>query len=961
MKTTIFISLLGVVLAAAGSNPSLAQADPQPTILRQGTRGEILPELKLPSLVPNADFTDGLKGWTISRAEGVSATAEAARANDQHSQNEPVMRVQKTAGIGVVRMISERIPVQPNTEYVLTGLYHTTTAKFGTLADWRIVEIVEPEKPASQDPLELSVTGPTQASHTGHSEVFNCRPGQWRRRTRMVRTGAKTHFVRLTILVEGPPSTIFFDNFHFNIPEPDTRKTNWPASEEVISRQETERRLAARPDARAEVKQENGGPRMYLDGKPRVPFVHLSDVVKPSRSYVNEFSQSGMNLHLITLFNTTIKHWTGAGQYDFKKIDDVIWNSVQRDPDGYFLIYINVLSYPGWSDEFPNDAAMNADGKPATSREGHLAPASYYSITYRAQVMALLRAYVRHIKAQPYGRAVVGFMLGGGEDGQFYYQVAKGQKTIQDGHSPGDLPLFRAWLLKQYANDLPRLRAAWNAPNVTFENAVPRIKNEKYPGAFFDVKTQTHELDVQRFLNQEVAQLLVDGLSICKQEMGKPVIGAAYYGRGMSALVYPQFAQNSVMFRSAAVDLMGAQPGYHGWRETGNESMLNWVFDSTRRHKKIPMLELDFRSHLLEYKSLWHDMQVGRFWDHADLISAMARDAGKSLSVGGGAWWMEMTGGWFHDPVIMASIQKIQRSGQTIAAEKNAWRKSDMVLVVDEESYFHTTEQLNIWNGPNYHSLAIQQRAMNRAGLSYDLVYIDDLIADNRDDYKIYVFLNLYHASPRARQFIETRLKRGGKTLVWQYAAGFVTEDGLSVNGMKSLSGISFSADMKNKNGLASKFSQSSSPLTEPVLAGVSNQKMGLGVDLYAPRFIVEDAAAQPLGTYLSDDKVSSAIKKFDGFTSIVIGPPSAMTPQFLRNIAVAGGATPFIEAGDMAMFQRDNFIVIHGVEGGRKTLRLPFKAKVTEMLTNRVLAQHSDTISLEIKIADTLWLHLEK
>src|SRR5690606_19751949 len=108
-----------------------------------------------------------------------------------------------------------------------------------------------------------------------------------------------------------------------------------------------------------------------------------------------------MNLHMITLFNTTVKHWTGPEQYDFKKIDDIIWNSVQRDPEGYYIIYINVLPYPGWSEKFPEDTAMNATGKSAVSREGHVAPASYYSLEYRRQVMELLRAYVRHIKAQP--------------------------------------------------------------------------------------------------------------------------------------------------------------------------------------------------------------------------------------------------------------------------------------------------------------------------------------------------------------------------------------------------------------------------------------------------------------------------------------------------------------------------------------------------------------------------------
>src|SRR5690606_26414881 len=174
------------------------------------------------------------------------------------------------------------------------------------------------------------------------------------------------------------------------------------------------------------------------------------------------------------------------------------------------------------------------------------------------------------------------------------------------------------------------------------------------------------------------------------------------------------------------------------------------------------------------------------------------------------------------------------------------------------------------------------------------------------------------------------------------------------------LTGLQFAADLENRTGLGSAFAQPQG-VTGVLLSGVAGQKMGLGVDLWAPRFVVQDAAAQPLGTYLSDGKVSSAIKSLNNFKSIFIGHPSGMTPQFIRNIALESGVQPFLEAGDAAMFHRENFIVIHGVEGGQKTLRLPFKAKVTEMLTGKVLATNSDTIPLDVKVSDTLWLHLQK
>ncbi|MBL9178314.1 MAG: hypothetical protein JNM65_09635 [Verrucomicrobiaceae bacterium] len=88
MNFTLSATLLSFIVLVA----TTVQAAP-PFILRQGTEGEVVPQVTAPSLVPNADFTEGLKGWTKSADQGVSATAEAARANDARCKDEPVLRV----------------------------------------------------------------------------------------------------------------------------------------------------------------------------------------------------------------------------------------------------------------------------------------------------------------------------------------------------------------------------------------------------------------------------------------------------------------------------------------------------------------------------------------------------------------------------------------------------------------------------------------------------------------------------------------------------------------------------------------------------------------------------------------------------------------------------------------------------------------------------------------------------
>lgn len=962
MQLLINVFLPSPFLWLVISSLFLPFAQAAPFDLRPGTEGELVPSVESPSLIPNAEFSEGLQHWTQSQDDDVQARVDVTSLPEGRFAGQAALRMQKQSGIGVVRLVSDRIAVDPDTEYVLTGLYHTIDAKFGSLAEWKLLEITDPSQAEAEDVGAEAITGPRQTSITGHSLVLNSRPDQWRRKTRVFRTGSKTHFVRLALLLEGPPTTIWIDNLYLNRPEEETRRLDAPVLETVLSRQETEQILAARPDSRAEVKQENGGPRLYLDGQPRPPLVHLSDAVKPVRGYVREFADAGANLHMISLFNTTLKHWTGPGQYDLEKVDEVIWNSVQRDPKGYFILQIHVSPYLDWHEKYPEDVAMTIEGQSATSRHGRQAPASYYSLEYRRQVADLLRTYVQHIRGQAYAKAIVGFMLTGGEDGQFYYQTGRAGHTVQDGQSPCDLPLFRDWLRRRYPT-VEALQTAWKDSEVNFETALPTISNRKYAGLFFNPKTQTRDMDVLRFMNDGVAEFLVEGLTICKREMQKPVLGVAYYGRVMAGMVYPLFSENSVIFHSEAMDLMGAQPGYYGWREPGNDGLLSWAFDSTRRHRKIPMVEIDFRTFVSPYKSLWHDFQMARTWNPEDFTAVMARDVGKALSIGGGAWWMEMTGGWYHEPEIMKAIQKVQTAGQKIAAEPNAWYKSKVAFVVDDESYYLTTQQINAnAGGPNYHSLAIQQRALDRSGVAYDLIYVDDLLADARDDYSVYIFLNQYGVSKKLRQFVETRLKRDDKVLVWQYAPGYITDEGESISSMAALTGMRFAPQVLDGSaGLASTFAAPVAAESETVLAGMEGENMGFGVDLQAPRFAVEDGETQTLATYRSDGAVSAALKKWDGYTSIYIAHPSGLSPRLIQNLARLGGVHPYMEPGDMSFFHRGNFIVIHGIEGGEKTLRLPFRATVTEMLSNRVLAKDTDTLPLHIQVADTLWLHLAR
>lgn len=918
--------------------------------------GEVLPRVYGKNYLPNGGFEDGLAHWKIYGENGAEWESEIVQ-----GERGPELVIRKLNDRGTVVLLSDPFQVESGKGYEFTGLYQTSDAKFSNFGEWMLQSA--PRKEALlQKPVKTSVSA-GHGAHTGMMMIYNSEEGDWRRKTRDITIPASHDWARMAFVLDGPPIELKLANNFLIQPEPDTRQPRPLELEKELPMDVTLERLMQRPDSTAEVVQRGDGPLLLVDGKPHVPFVQMADVVYPRRGYIRDFAEHGIDLHFVTIYNKTQKHWTGVGKYDLKKVDEIIWNSVRRHPEGNFIVYINVSSYDDWFKDFPEASAMNRAGEYVVSRHNDHAPASYWSDEYRRQVVELVETYVRHIRQQPYARAIVGYYIGGGEDGQFYYQGVKGQKTIQDGQSPGDLPYFRRWLEEYYKGDVEALRKAWGDPELEFSTAMPPVENERYPGVFLDPVKNRPIYDFFRFLNDGVATLLTDAAKAIKREAGKPVIVGAYYGRGAMQMVYPHFSQNNVMFKEKAIDFMGAQGGYYGWREVGSSGVLNWVYDSLRRNGILPMMELDFRTWFGGFRSLTHDFKVARFWNLNDFKNAVARDGGKMLSVGGGLWWMEMSGGWFRDDAIMAFLQEFNDTANRLYAEPVVYTPAKIVMISDESNYLWTTEQVNIWNGPNYHTHAVQQRALYLAGVRLDFYYLDDLIGERPEHYDVYYFKNAFHPTSELIEWVKS-LRQKGKTIIWQYAPGWLTEDGFSTESMAELTGFTFRHDGVIGDGIRSYFvEQSDNPDVAALIADQEGDMMGIGVDLPADRFVVTGGYDAVLARYEANGEPAAAVRRDpeSGSLSIILGHPSAMTPQLMANIAALSGVHRYVLPGDMFFYKRDDLIVMHGIEGGKQRLTLPESRTIRELIHGKIGADNVSELEFELKPGETIWLHLTK
>lgn len=904
--------------------------------------GEVMTELHAPNLLKNSDFAEGLKYWTIVNSEKNGTTASVCKPDDKNA-----LEIKGDAGYTIA--VSDPIDVTPGKKYLLTGVYQSANARFGAFSEFGMIS-------ASDIKKVLNILNePQYYSVFMNRETYNRRPLEWQRRSIIFTPKPGQDKVRIIISQYGTPARVLYGRLYFGEETPDSRKTDHKKyyidnKDPKLAENEVNAILTKRQDSTAEIKNADY-PRIFVDGKATPSLIYFGDAFEAPRSKMQDFQKAGISLQILSL-HSKLKIWKVNNSYDFKKMDDHLLDAISRNPEGHFIIRMDVTPYEEWKKEFPEHTARTLSGKDAIGRAGNHAPPCYWSELYREQVCKFLEESVKHMRQQLYFKSVVGFFITGNEDGQFYYQAV--DKTLQDGTSKGGIELFRKWIRKQYKTE-DNLKKAWNKTDISFEALTPPVKNERYNGCFFNPATNQAEIDFTRFLNEEMGEFANEMCSTVKKEAGKKVISVMWWGRGASLMVYPHFAQTEKILPSGALDLMGAQPGYAGERENGCSSFVSWITDSKRIHGKIPMLEADYRTWKSPYKTLQQDNNTVRYWNLYDLKGALLREYGKMMAVGGGLWFYDMSAGWFQDPEIMQVVSEMKKSADMLTEKTGVFSKADIVLVSDEQNYYYTTEQLNVWNGPNFNTVRINQRAWLRSGLKFDSYYLNDLINKNMTDYKVYVFMNVFHVSPETMNFIETKLKKENKVIVWLYAPGYLTDGGINQENMQNLTGIKI-----NCADNASKKASFVSDDKNILLKDLSNQPVGIGNDMPGERFISTDNNTAVLAKY-RDGKNAAVMKKFPQWTSIFIGVPAGLSPQLLQNIATYANVHVYNNIGDLFVYHRDDLICLHGIEGNENDIKLPFDAEVKDLFSGEILLAGGKGLKVKLQPGETRLLLINK
>lgn len=734
----------------------------------------------------------------------------------------------------------------------------------------------------------------------------------------------------------------------------------------------------------SEVRIQNGAPALFVNGK--LTSQMLAAPYRPGTSDFQDFQKAGISIYNIYLrFD-----WTAPEQYDFKKIDDKMDAFLKVEPNALFIPRILLTPGKWWCKEYPQDITMRDDGTPA-GMFGEPCYPSLASEKYRDLSLKAMIAFLKHVEGK-YGDHMVGYQVGNGFGGEWlmfnsFWEVKPGAEPptkfgVED-YSPPAQAGFRVWLRKKYGT-VEQLRRAWNDNKVTFETATPPNEVERYSsnhGIFFDPGVSRRVPDYFSFFNEMTADMLIENAKWAKEVTGRKKIIGAFYGYLWCnfpnlSVVHSGHLGFAKVLRSPDVDFI-ASPYTYDNKQIGGPNNSQTLPESVMAHGKLYFNEVDTETHLKQRQWRWGNA-LNNPKNFGETKALLMRDYGYALTKGFGMWWTDLHGGTYHDDQIIKLVSDLREIDlKQLAADKRS--SADIAVILDEDSFTYTGDGEPLFNAL---LTAQKQWELGFIGAPWDPYLLTDLDNPKLRDYKVYIFLNTFRVTPAQRAAIHARLKRNHATAVWVYAPGYIG-DKLSVANMRALTGIDL-AESDTAGELHVEITSFDQPYTKSLPKGfaygtdvnVENIKRWYDHQIYlkdprdpslkrdlpgfriSPQFWSNDPKATTLGKLAGLDKPGLVMKKQDGWTSVYSSAP-IIPAALIRNIVKAAGGHVYSDANDVVYANR-NTLVVYAPAGGTRTIHLPQKARVTNLLDKTVVAKDVTEFPLTLEPNSTVILGLE-
>ncbi len=702
------------------------------------------------------------------------------------------------------------------------------------------------------------------------------------------------------------------------------------------------------------------------------PLVHA--YMRPSYERLHLSATTGIHLYQARAY--PVQFDGTAKQFDLLRrvLEQHIENAIRIDDQAKIIVFLDMRPAATWRKRHPEAALLTAAGKHG--------PQSYFAREHEQMAAGELRKLVQYLEAQPYASRIFAYhlitcgtpdsVLGGVEDNLF---VKDRDKLTLGDYNPQAIDAFRRWLRKRHPS-VDALRRAWRSDDVTFDTATP-INNQLTAmgaggGVFRDptlADVGTMPTDYFEFLSGGILRFYLKLAEVVKQETNHRALVGVYYGydvahlRGYNAVggvVQNNNFEQDQMMTTQLVDYWAMVPSYgHRWAGSHYESQHSLA--SLQLHDRGFMSEMDTRTHTAVARA------HGRQRSVRESVEVLKRDMATLMMTGYGGWFADWTSpgtrgvGYFMDPKLRDVMRRAKQIyDDTLDRPRDS--RAEIAVFISGRTWFHHDVRLA---PPIYNNLVARMmfEELPKLGTPYDIYRFEDLADPRvRQQYKLLIFVNPFVMDESDVATIQS-LRRDGKAMLWFYAPGYVyPQRGLDVEHIRRAAGLSV-AVKDDKERMAYRVTDTDHSVTRGITAdtAVSMAPYGYAIsnELHPPEigpvFYVDDKEARTLGVY-PDGRSALAVKDRSVYSAVPY-----MDRALLRNVAAWAGVHLYSDAGPIVLAAGDMVMIHVGHDAGDMvTVRLPQRRRVTDLFTNRQIAEFADRIVLPARRCNTFLLRCE-
>lgn len=678
----------------------------------------------------------------------------------------------------------------------------------------------------------------------------------------------------------------------------------------------------------AQVVARKGVPTLLVNGKPVPPLMAFVNLVGEKReaglSIIRRAAQAGV--HIVS-FVVHLFPWTPPGETpNYRPFEEQIDAILKENPRALLLPRFGLTYVPDWWAKANPDEMMLYDN----GERGYVSMASE---KWRAEAGDILRQLVNHLESR-YGEHILGYHPCGQNTGEWFYD------RVWEGLLPGfEKPMgdaFRRYLRNR---------------NATLPTAEERKAKGK--GVFLHPVTQKRLIQFWRFQQEAMVEPLEEFARIIKEETDGRKLVVLFYGYTFELSALPGGPAVSGhlalerLLKCPHVDVLCSPISYFD-RQAGGAGGFMVPVDSVQLHGKLWLNEDDTRTYLSKPED-----NYGRAETLKDTLAVHQRNFAHIATRGAACWWMDLMGaGWLDGAEIWDNLAKLVKIYEDILPDRKPYQP-EIAVVVDEASLCH----LSYGNAVTFPLLSQMRYELYRIGAPLGFYLLSDVCSGKVEHARMYLVLNAFAPTEAQRRTLK-ELIRKGKMVVWFYAPGYVRNNSASAEHITDLTGIRVVEKEQIPSGIAY-----TGAAIMASRAGVSlDRREEFGVrEPYSPGFVVQDASAHTLATFLATGEVAVAIKRVERGWSVYFGTLRA-GGYLLRALAKKAGVHLYQSYREPVVSMGNGLLALHGTQQSELEayLFLPEPATVHDAVRGEVLKQRTCSLSLRIDKGETRLLRLQ-